>query len=172
MPHSRPRPVTGAIVCCLLIGMIACVSAASGGVGLVVSAHAVTPRHPSVNSSPGTSADWLRRHPLLLVTVNGVLGTSAVLCGIGIWIRKRLARVGTVVRMSLCAIGWVISGVLTAVSFVPPPGFPAPIRGFVFDAILVVSTFWALIAALPAWLLTRGEGRAWFIENEQPQRPM
>ena len=147
-------------MCCLLIGSISCVSAASGVVGLAASEH-VHPRDGSPLTTPGQPVDWVTRHALLVVATQGILAMGALFSAIGVWMRSSVARIVAIVTMSACAASWVLSG-LFATNLPLPPDTPAAVRVFAAGAVIGVSVFWGFVAALPAWLLTRREAVNWF----------
>jgi hypothetical protein len=66
--------------------------------------------------------------------------------------------------MSVSAAAWVLSGFL-ATSLPLSSETPTAVRVFAAAAAIAVSVFWGLVAALPAWLLTRGDAVAWFTDD-------
>jgi hypothetical protein len=157
---TRPSSIVGVVVCCLLIGWISCVSAAGGVVGLAASKHA-HPREAAPVTTPDLPVDWVTRHALLVVATQGILAMGALFSAIGVWMRSPVARIAAIVTMSACAASWVLSGLL-ATNLPLPPDTPAAVRVFAAGAAIAVSVFWGVVAALPAWLLTRSDAVTWF----------
>ena len=116
MVGNRPLPVSAAAAMTIAMGLFFAFTAVAGSIGIAFGDSVEPATQGAVEAGEGSALRWLSEHGVLWMGSYAAIAIAAVSCGVGVWLRRRWARRGSQVVMSLCAALFLVAGAVLGIS--------------------------------------------------------